>query len=442
MRSSRTIGLLAMLGLGLAFTFSCTKKDDDDDTYSGTGGTMKLADDDDDSKASGGQGQAGSGTAADDDDDTSTEPEACKELVGLTDKTCFEGTKPSKAIPVNMLLVIDKSGSMKQTDTYEQGKWQALTSALGDALKADVVKKNPNMSVGLLLFPGEQVKDSCADEDATECCELPNETVNVEVGLAADTVNSIVDTLEGVDPSGLTPTADALDAALTYFKGGEGSLLKGDKYVLLATDGGPNCNASLECENDECTVALDTDDCKSSNCCANESRLWCVDWKETKAKIAALNKAGVKTIVVGIPGSEEYAQWLNDFADAGGAVAPSAADDGGAHYYEVSASGGIKALQQTFADITVSLVRSCRTQLDYTPTSTSEWLVNVALDCKVVPQGVEGAGGAGGAGGGGLNWMIDRSTDPPTIELLGDQCERVQNGVDRIDIIIGCPPTL
>jgi hypothetical protein len=38
--------------------------------------------------------------------------------------------------------------------------------------------------------------------------------------------------------------------------------------------------------------------------------------------------------------------------------------------------------------------------------------------------------------------MIDRSTDPPTIELLGDQCDRVQNGVDRIDIIIGCPPTL
>ena len=157
MRSSRTIGLLAMLGLGLAFTFSCTKKDDDDDTYSGTGGTMKLADDDDDSKASGGKGQAGNGSAADDDDDASTAPEECKELVGLTDKTCFEGTKPSKAIPVNMLFVIDKSGSMASTNTYEQPKWQALTSALGDALKADAVKKNPNMSVGLLLFPGEQV---------------------------------------------------------------------------------------------------------------------------------------------------------------------------------------------------------------------------------------------------------------------------------------------
>jgi hypothetical protein len=439
MRRSRTFGWLAMLGLGLAFTFSCTKKEDDDDAYRGTGGSV-LADDDDndDSSATGGKGQAGGGSKADDDDDTSTGPKPCEELEGLTDKTCFEGTKPSKAIPVNMLLVIDKSGSMRQTDAYAQGKWQALTSALGDALTADAMIKNPNMSVGLLLFPGEQVTEDSLPEDS---CDLPEETVNVEIGPASETVDSIIDTLEGVDPGGSTPTGDALDEALTYFTAGEGSLLDGDKYVLLATDGGPNCNETLECGNDECTLALDGL-CTGSDCCAND-RLWCVDWKQTKNKIAALKKAGVKTIVVGIPGSEAYTEWLNDFADAGGAVAPTAADDGGAHYYEVSASGGIDALKKTFEDITVSLVRSCRIQLDYTPSSTSEWLVNVALDCKVVPQSGEPQGAAGAGGGGGtapVYWQIDRSTDPPTIELLGDYCDKVQNGVDRIDIIIGCPP--
>ncbi|MBN1612735.1 MAG: VWA domain-containing protein [Polyangiaceae bacterium] len=435
MRRSWTFGLLAMLGLGLAFTYSCKKNDDDDDAYSGTGGTQ-LADDDDD-KATGGKGQADDDddtSKTDDDDDTPTEPEPCKELVGLTDKTCFDGTKPSKAIPVNMLLVIDKSGSMMSEDTYDQPKWQALTSALTDALTADTMIKNPNMSVGLLLFPGEQVTEDSAPEDS---CDLPKETVNVEIGPASDTVDSIIETLEDIRPGGSTPTADALNAALTYFEGGEGSLLKGDKYVLLATDGGPNCNDALDCDNDECTIALDGL-CTSSDCCANDP-LWCVDWKETKNKIAALKKAGVKTIVVGIPGSEAYTGWLNDFADAGGAVAPTATDDDGAHYYEVSASGGIDALTKTFEDITVSLVRSCRIQLDYTPASTSEWLVNVALDCKVVPQGGEELDGAAGAGG-DVNWEIDRSTDPPTIELLGDYCEKVQRGVERIDIIIGCPP--
>jgi Mg-chelatase subunit ChlD len=443
MRRSWTIGLLAMLGLGLAFASSCKKNNDDDDTYKGTGGSKLAADDDDDSKGTGGKAQTGNGgSKADDDDDTSTEPEPCKDLEGLTDETCLEGTKPSKPIPVNMLLVIDKSNSMNNDDTYGQAKWQALTSALTDALKADTMVKNPNMSVGLLLFPGEQVETLC---DLEDCCELPKDTlVNVEIGPASDTVDTIIDTLEGVNPAGLTPTADALDAALTYF---EGSLLKGDNYVLLATDGGPNCNGELECDNDECTIALDTNECTdSADCCANDARLWCVDHKATKAKIAALKKAGVKTIVVGIPGSEAYTTWLDGFADAGGAVAPSAADDGGAHYYEVSASGGIDALKKTFEDITVSLVRSCRTQLDYTPTSTNDWLVNVALDCKVVPQEAVNIDGAAGAGGGSgtpaFNWIIDRSTDPPTIELLGEACDKVQKGVDRIDIIIGCPPRL
>src|SRR5260221_473533 len=113
------------------------------------------------------------------------------------------------------------------------------------------------------------------------------------------------------DPTtGFTPTAAALDLALTYFTTGAGASLTGDKYVLLATDGGPNCNSSLTpaCGYSTCTVNLDNQcgaDGRTTNCCAVSivgSTVLCLDAAATTAKITALRTAGVKPVAVGIPG--------------------------------------------------------------------------------------------------------------------------------------------
>lgn len=440
MRRSWTIGLLSTLGLALAFTFSCSQKDDDDDdddnrviAATGGGGNVKPGDDDD---AAGDDDDA---TGDDDDDATSNEPAPCENIEGLEDEVCAAETASSKPIKVNMMIVLDKSGSMEDKSVYAMAKWEALVGALGEALQSDNVEGNPNMSLGLVLFPGHDVAKTCNNED---CCMLSG-GVDVEIGPASEKVGEILGALDSTGPAGLTPTSDALDAALAYFTSGAGALLKGEKYVLLATDGGPNCNESLGCGDEECTLALDGL-CDTGKCCeGGSSPLWCVDHLATRDKIASLRDNNVKTIVVGIPGTEAYTSWLNGFADAGDAVAPSAETEGGAHYYEVAASGGVGALKKTFSDITVSLVNSCRIQLSETPPSTSVWLVNVALDCSAIPQG-GGTTGAAGAGGeeDPVNWFVDESTDPPTIEVQGTYCDRIKKGVDRIDIIVGCPPRL
>ena len=91
-------------------------------------------------------------------------------------------------------------------------------------------------------------------------------------------------------------------------------------------------------------------------------------------------------------------------------------------------------------DKTVDLVDSCRLQLAYTPPSWAPYLVTVAIDCEPVPRDEPPMSGAGGVGQGTAeNWTIDDSTSPPTLEFLGDYCERVRRGVDRVDIVVGCP---
>ena len=86
--------------------------------------------------------------------------------------------------------------------------------------------------------------------------------------------------------------------------------------------------------------------------------MFCLDDASVVAQIEALYaEAGIPTFVIGIPGTEVYASYLDTFAVAGGATDP----DGS--YYAVEATGGVEALAQTFTDITTHLVRGCEIEL-------------------------------------------------------------------------------
>ncbi len=49
-------------------------------------------------------------------------------------------------------------------------------------------------------------------------------------------------------PGGQTPTAEALLQAYNYFTVGDGQCLNGEKYVVLVTNGGADCNVGLPAE--------------------------------------------------------------------------------------------------------------------------------------------------------------------------------------------------
>jgi hypothetical protein len=338
------------------------------------------------------------------------------------DKTCGASQVNATSVPANILLVIDKSGSMKDP-LGGTSRWSAMKMALATAL--DKVKGS--ISFGLEFFPnGPDDKQACAVPAGESAIVLP-------VGPGTATVPEIVKAFDTNQPAGGTPTAEALARAYDYFTAGAGKSLTGDRFVLLATDGGPNCNPSLTCGTATCTLNLDDPqrtcgprmaDGSAANCCDAKipnGPSNCLDDATTVAQIGRLAAAKVKTFVVGIAGTEAYAKSLDQFAVAGGVANPDAPPS----YFAVTESGGVAGLTAVFSKITTRLITTCRLQLQSAPPDTM--LLNVSVDGTVVPSGTDG-------------WHLDTSTTPPTVVLDGATCAKVQmSGANSVQIVYGCP---
>jgi hypothetical protein len=369
---------------------------------SGTGGTD-----------SGGSGEGGGGTGQ--------QPGQCESLEGLGPQ-CGATSKEATFKTINVMLVIDKSGSMTdQPEGFDTDKWTAMKDALGAALGDGEI----DINFGMLLYPNDLIRpialDTCAQDE--NCCAVPEGEPAVVVPITEGPVSApaIRDLLDRTDPGGGTPTAAALQRAFLYFTEGEGADLEGENYVLLATDGGPNCNENASCDGSTCTTNLDQQ-CDTDNCCDGFPS-FCLDDGGVTSEIEALANANVKTFVVGIPGTEAYTDYLNGFADAGG-VPQEGADT---TYYAVSAEAGVQGLVDVFNSITTQLVRSCDIELTEQPPKLDD--VNVAIDCEIVERGENNE-----------NWDYDQLPNPTMIQLKGDVCTRLQDeGATRVDVVLGCP---
>jgi len=367
--------------------------------------------------ASGLAGSAGADASVDDGAATDVAPDACGgQKVTATSK------------PVNILLVIDKSTSMSDTPAgFTTDKWTALKTALAQAL--DPVKGG--IAFGLELYPmSSDPKNPILPTCKANCCDMQTGSVDIGVTLGTITLPKILETLAATTPAGGTPTAVALNNALGYFTAGPGKDLPGEKYVLLATDGAPNCNGTAPCDAAHCTLNIDKNcpGATGTNCCDNPGmQTACVDDAATIGQIDALKAAGVSTFVIGIPGTELYATFLDAFAEAGGVPMTSVVDGAaGTKYFAVSASGGVAALTDVFKSITTLLVKSCDLQLATEPPRVD--LLNVKVNGQFVAQ-------AGPDG-----WDVDQTTTPPTIRIKGATCADIQtNGAQSVEVIYGCP---
>jgi hypothetical protein len=319
---------------------------------------------------------------------------------------------------VNVLLVVDKSLSMSgKPSGFDSDKWTTLRGAL----EATFEQTQDRVSYGLELYPYSGTSGGAL---SGTCQMPPGDAVVVPIQAGGDAAPLILDALEDNPPDGDTPTAAALARALDYYTKGAGKALRGDKYVLLATDGGPNCNAELSCGAETCTVNMDGK-CPSAvgNCCDVEGGAEsCLDQDESVAGVRALARAGIKTIVVGIPGTEAYADTLNALAAESGVENPSAPPA----YFAVSAKSGAAGLTDTLTRITTGLVTSCRLLLEEVPP--------VLNDVYVVIDGVQVERG------GDDGWVYDHDVSPPAVVIQGATCDKLEtDGAEYINITYGCP---
>lgn len=416
-KSHRSLGLgLALAGLSCVAASACGGiKDSSLLDMNGAGGSSNA-------NAAGGVG-AGIQLMVGGD---ATQPSLGGDGSGLAEGGACGSTKFVANPPlVNVLLVVDKSLSMDDKPTgFAISKWAALRAALASTLE----QTKDKISYGLDLYPysgksGGALADSC---------QMPSTTspVIVPVQGGAKSAPLILAALDANLPSGATPTALALERAYTYFTTGAGKGLSGERYVLLATDGGPNCNAALTCAADACTVNMDGKCPDNLNCCDPKvDKLGasnCLDQDASVAQVTQLlAKANVKTIVVGIPGTEAYVDTLNALAAESGVTNPDAPPD----YFAVSAKSGAAGLAEALGHITTGLVKSCELHLEEEPPDRDHLFV--VIDGVSIPRNDPDG------------WAIpdpDPAHTPPVIEIAGATCEKLKaEGAEYINVSYGCP---
>ena len=350
-------------------------------------------------------------------------------------KSCSQTQVEADVKTVNMLLVLDESGSMDQPpvagSTGGPTKWTIMKSALQTAL----TQVQDQIDFGLLLFPYLESGIPADSNNPAETCAVPTDVtsaINVPIGMGAGAVQEVLTKVNGQTPAGGTPTARALKQAYNYFTTGDGRNLPGTKWVLLATDGGPNCNTGLTCDADTCTQNIDHQCGSGLNCCSNAGYI-CLDDAAVTTQIKSLALVGVRTFVIGIPGSDAYSASLNTFANAG--LMPNKDGLNGETYYAISSTSAQQDLVDAFGTITTQLIKSCDIPLKVSPPDPNK--VTVAIDCNPVPAIT--AGSATDAGADGYYVDYTYNPNPAHIKLVGSTCDSISaQGAHHVDVIVGC----
>jgi hypothetical protein len=325
--------------------------------------------------------------------------------VGPDGGVCACADEPLALDPPTLYFVLDRSGSMT-----ELNKWNTVRNVL----ETVTVALGGRAAFGAAVFPDPRANS----------CAVGHQVFAPAVGDGLNGVPGPVDrtlfyTLGAIAANGGTPTAATLQALLPGLKS-----IKGKTYVILATDGGPNCNANAACSASMCTLNIESDNgCTptGTNCCTPQAmpgapQLACLDAQPTIDAVTAIAGAGIPVYVVGVPGSEPYAQLLDALATAGGTARTSEP-----LYYAVSTADE-QALFSAISKIAAKVTGSCTLTLDNAPPDPS--LVNVFLNGNAIAQ--TGPNG----------WTLSGTT----VTILGTSCQSILDGdVLDVRVVAGCP---
>jgi hypothetical protein len=325
---------------------------------------------------------------------------------GLTDArgdealTCTGKTIDLTLVAPNLYFVLDHSTSMQ-----DMSKWANVRQVVAQL----ITQIGAGARFGAAMFPGTSSANSC---------EVGVEVMSLRQGDAQGLVAGAFLAATTAQPLGGTPTAQTIEFLVPRL-----SSLPGTTYAILATDGGPDCDRSITCSGDQCTNNIDqTAGCPvdgSINCCAAPygTPLGCLDTDAAAKGAADLAGAGVKTFVIGFPGSEPYNIALDRLAIAGGTG--RAAEP---FYYPVATSD-TAALAAVFAQIAAQTGAGCVFTLANQPAS----LVGVRVIQNDTPVP------AGGTDG----WSLSGTT----LTLHGASCASVQTaGAPSLELLDGCGP--
>lgn len=325
-------------------------------------------------------------------------------------EACASGVAETVPLPPVVQMVVDTSASMAWPPGWEpdskeppadcDSKWDitrgALTTALGELSSATLL--------GVNFYPNvENGAESCVrNEIAIPMAALGDEGSEQRKRLSAE--------LAAVRPRGGTPTHAAYRFGLETL---ERRRLWGNGFVVLITDGAPNFTAS----------------------CAGGREP--VDSAPLVAEAARALDRGVRTYVIGSPGSEPARSALSRMAIAGGTGADDCSHDGPryCHFDMTGAADLGRSLEAALSRVSEALTR-CEYGIPQAPAGMAfaSDLVNVLYTPRNGSPELLSVNEAGGCTDG---WAY--SADGRRIVLCEETCRAAQREPGtRLEVVFGC----
>lgn len=290
--------------------------------------------------------------------------------------------------PPDMLILLDISGSMcDPINPLNPGSMTKL-GVMKTALSELVTTFDARIDIGLMVFPG----DAACGTGRLENPIVPHNAAQIVSTLSTYPMGIFQCALFA---GGATPTFLGVMEAQSYYSTIPANPV--GQYVLLATDGLPNCGPAV----DDAGTSSETND-------------------ETVAAIQALHdEAGINTYVLGFgSGFAGDPTTLRRMATAGGTGTPFNARDAA-------------TLTDALNMIAAQIVRpSCTIMLDGSTRNPQLFQVKFD-DGPLIPRDT----------GHGSGWDYDAATN--TITFYGNECTTVESGtVVDIHVDYGCPGPL
>jgi hypothetical protein len=296
-----------------------------------------------------------------------------------SDANCGNSASTMTQVPADLLLVLDRSGSMTNSISDDSlcdpsvggcaQRWATMVSAMRLVLASSPT----SIQWGLKLFSTPGITTASGSTPAG-CVVSPE----IEVPLGAGNAETLVADIATTEPNFNTPTRAALETALAYLKTSKDGR---SKYILLATDGEPNCAAA----GPYATSA---------------------DLSATLAVISEAKAAGISVYVIGVGISSAN---LDEMARQGGT---------GAFYPALSPQSLTAALEAI-----VGIVASCVYTMTSPPPEPNN--LGVYLDKKLVARDeIDG-------------WSLRA---PDQVVFHGRTCEGIKAGAYKnVQVLFGCP---
>jgi len=307
--------------------------------------------------------------------------------------TCGTAAVQVMPEPPDILIIQDKSGSMNDDDNDASckggcganSKWEQLTTALTK------VVQNTDMTVnwGLKYF---------SDNNACDASAAPAVKIGALNGAA------VTASIMGTQPGGNTPTRDAITTGAAYLA----TLTDTNpKFLLLATDGLPNCPSGCASMSNPSSSCTNTDN-------PNEDAA-----AEAAIMMAAMQ--GYQTFVIGIGNVATAQNTLNQFAINGGQAQTGAATS----YYAATDEASLEAALNKI----VGVVASCTIPLTGVPANLTNVAVSVdnaaGTPTKVPEDPTNG-------------WTYTDATNT-AIQLHGSSCDGVKSGTyTNVQFVYAC----